>query len=272
MIEVVGVSKKFLTQAVLHQVSFQMDRGETFVVLGQSGVGKTVFLKLMAGLINPDEGYIHIQTKKIGMLFQKNALFDSLNVYENLDFSLRENTKHSIADRKTIILQYLEWVGLKDTGALFPHELSGGMQKRLGIARALITRPEVILYDEPTAGLDPITSRMIIDLIVRLKEEMGTTVIVVTSDVLRAYQMANRISLLVKGPSGASLVIAGTPAETRSSTHAAVNQFVHGHLKGPLTGANPMEDWRGTDSHRKRSSLRTLSIEELCAELDNDPF
>jgi phospholipid/cholesterol/gamma-HCH transport system ATP-binding protein len=220
---------------VLHRVSFHVAPGQSYVVLGQSGVGKSVLLKIMAYLLPPDEGNVRIGTRDIGMLFQKNALFDSLTVHENLEFPLRERTRLKREERKERITKFLDWVGLPGTGKLFPDELSGGMQKRLGIARALIVEPRVLFYDEPTAGLDPITSRLIAELMLRLKRELGTTIVVVTSDVMRAYQLADRIGVLMRTPEGAVLAQAGSPDEARASKDPAIQQFLQGLTEGPLT-------------------------------------
>lgn len=235
MISVREVSKAFGGLPVLHRVSFHVARGHSLVILGQSGVGKSVLLKLLAGLMRPDTGDLHVATRNVGMLFQKNALFDSLTVHENLEFPLRERTDLGLKTRREKITQFLEWVGLPNTGTLFPDELSGGMQKRLGIARALIVEPEVLFYDEPTAGLDPITSRMIADLILRLRKELKTTLVTVTSDVQRAFQLGDAIALLMRTPEGALLLEAGSPSQAKDSTHPAVQQFLRGLAKGPLT-------------------------------------
>lgn len=235
MIEIQNISKRFFSHAILNKVSFEVARGQSLVILGQSGVGKSVLLKILANLIVPDQGSVRIDTRNIGMLFQKNALFDSLTVHENLDFPLREHTDLSEASRKLKVEKYLQWVGLAGTGHQFPVELSGGMQKRLGIARALIVEPEVLFYDEPTAGLDPITSRVIADLMLRLKSELKTTVVVVTSDVMRAFQLGDQIALLMRSPEGAIFVPAGSPEEAKASTNPAIQQFLKGLTKGPLT-------------------------------------
>jgi len=242
MIHVDNISKTFALMPILKNVSFSVEKAKSFVVLGQSGVGKSVLLKILAGLIQPDEGRVHLDSRDIGMLFQKNALFDSLTVFENLEFPLRERTTLSANDRKTEIKKFLEWVGLPNTEQQFPDELSGGMQKRLGIARALIVKPEILFYDEPTAGLDPITSRIIADLILRLKKEFGTTIVVVTSDVLRAYQLGDHIGLLIPNPNGACLLQAGTPNEAKASRVPEIHQFLSGLTHGPLTdtAANPI--------------------------------
>lgn len=243
MITAHGVSKRFFTQPVLHDVSFEVQRGSSLVILGQSGIGKSVLLKILARLILPDDGTVRIATADIGMLFQKNALFDSMTVSENLDFPLRERTGLGVRQRKEKITRFLDWVGLSGTESLYPDELSGGMQKRLAIARALIVEPQLLLCDEPTAGLDPITSRMIAELLLRLKAELGTTFVVVTSDIMRAFQLGERIGLLVPSSphGGAHLVEAGTPDEARASRDPAIHQFLHGLAQGPL--ASHAEDF-----------------------------
>ncbi|MEW6056870.1 MAG: ATP-binding cassette domain-containing protein [Bdellovibrionota bacterium] len=241
MLQVSNVSKRFFTQPVLNRISFDVERGQSLVILGQSGVGKSVLLKILAQLVVPDEGSVQIESRNLGMLFQKNALFDSLTVEENLEFPLRERTELDRRLRLERIRKFLDWVGLSESRSLYPDELSGGMQKRLGIARALIVEPEVLFYDEPTAGLDPITSRIIADLILRLKKEFGTTIIVVTSDVMRAYQLADQIGILMKSPEGAVFVRAGSPEQARNSEDPAIQQFLQGLTKGPLTSAMEQE-------------------------------
>lgn len=235
MIQVTQLSKWFPSQPVLYRVSFSVEEGQSYVILGQSGIGKSVLLKTLARLIEPDEGFAEIKTRNLGMVFQKNALFDSLSVFENLDFTLRERTTETPGERRKKIQTYLDWVELGNTAKLMPSELSGGMQKRLAIARALIVEPQVVLYDEPTAGLDPITSRLIADLILRLKKETNATIVTVTSDVLRAFQLADRVGLLVRGEEGAELLDIGTPDMARASGDARVQQFLKGQTKGPLT-------------------------------------
>lgn len=260
MIDVSGVTRHFVGISVLHNVTFQVERGQTYVILGQSGSGKSVLLKILAGLLTPDEGHVRIQSRNRGMLFQKNALFDSLTASENLDFPLREKSQLNLSQRKEKIQYFLKSVGLEGCENLFPHELSGGMQKRLGIARALIIEPEVIFYDEPTAGLDPITSRMIVDLIIEMKKKHSTTIVAVTSDVLRAFQMADQLGLLVRTHTGAHLIPAGTPQQAKASTDPAIQQFIQGLTSGPLT--NDLDKFVPQPS----------SLAELCAELENDPF
>lgn len=235
MLKVKHISKSFLQNHVIEEASFSLEKGQSYAILGQSGGGKSVLLKMLAGLIQPDKGEITLGTQNVGMLFQKNALFDSLTVFENLDFTLRESSKLSVAERKRLCDQYLSWVELKGTEKLYPDELSGGMQKRLGIARALILSPEIVFYDEPTAGLDPITSEVIAALIVRLNQETKSTIVTVTSDVLRAFQIAETIGILLPGKSGSVLHTIGSPTEVKNSTSASVQQFIRGSTKGPLT-------------------------------------
>lgn len=245
-IELIDVSLSFGEEPLLRGVSLSIARGEAFVLIGPSGQGKSVLLKLMAGLISPTSGDVLIEGKnlrtmqrqdreelarKVGMLFQKNALFDSLTAGENVAFPLREVLEAGDLEVIQAIRYYLEAVGLSHARDLYPDEISGGMQKRLGIARALALKPQIVFYDDPTAGLDPITSRKIIQLIKDLQREQGTTLVAVTNDMNRAYQTADRIGMVVDG----ELVITGSPEETQRHPDARVQQFIHGRLEGPLT-------------------------------------
>ncbi len=241
MIEVCNIQKAFFNQTVLNRISFSVEEGKSLVILGQSGVGKTVLLKILAQLLSPDEGTVIVRSKSVGMLFQKNALFDSLTVFENLEFPLKEKGERDPLKRKQKIEKFLDWVGLSQSAQLFPDSLSGGMQKRLGIARALIIEPKVLFYDEPTAGLDPITSRKIAELILTLKNEFGSTIVSVTSDVFRAYQMADKIGLLYRTEEGAHFLETGTPEQTKTNSNALISQFVQGKTNGPLTETDWME-------------------------------
>jgi phospholipid/cholesterol/gamma-HCH transport system ATP-binding protein len=245
-IELIDVSLSFGEEPLLRGVSLSIAPGEAFVLIGPSGQGKSVLLKLMAGLIYPTSGDVLIEGKnlrtmqrqdreelarKVGMLFQKNALFDSLTAGENVAFPLREVLEAGDLEVIQAIRYYLEAVGLSHARDLYPDEISGGMQKRLGIARALALKPQIVFYDDPTAGLDPITSRKIIQLIKDLQREQGTTLVAVTNDMNRAYQTADRIGMVVDG----QLVITGSPKETQRHPDARVQQFIHGRLEGPLT-------------------------------------
>ena len=205
-IELLDVTVTFGEETILKNVSLEIYEGENFVIVGPSGQGKTVLLKLMAGLITPTSGSVLVRGKnwqilstrekqellyKLGMLFQKNALFDSMTVGNNIAFPMREVTSASEVEIDQTVVRFLEAVGLPQAKDLYPDEISGGMQKRLGIARALALKPEIIFYDDPTAGLDPITSRKIIDLIKELQKKDNATVIAITNDMNRAYQMAD---------------------------------------------------------------------------------
>jgi phospholipid/cholesterol/gamma-HCH transport system ATP-binding protein len=241
-----NVSVRFSTTTLLEKVQLQVQPGEFLVLIGPSGQGKTMTLKLFAGLLAPTSGQvlfegqdIHAMPEKereqvllqMGMLFQRNALFDSLTAGENIAFPLREKTQMSDAQINEKVEFFLEQVGLAAARDLYPAELSGGMQKRLGIARALALSPKILLYDDPTAGLDPITSRRIIELIVRLGREQNSTLIAVTNDMARAYQLADRIAMVVDR----QILVTGNKAETLAHPDPRVRQFIHGQLHGPLT-------------------------------------
>jgi phospholipid/cholesterol/gamma-HCH transport system ATP-binding protein len=216
---------------VFQDLSLDVARAESIAILGPSGSGKSVLLKIMAGLIEPDQGTVRIDSKNLGMLFQKNALFDSLSVEENLLFPLRERLGITGQAARERVNELLTAVRLEGSEKLFPIELSGGMQKRLGIARALVVNPEVIFYDEPTAGLDPITSRAIAELIGNLQKKQASTIVTVTNDIGRAYQLASRIFLLAQG----KLIEGGTPEQVRETSRPEIKQFVNGLQEGPLT-------------------------------------
>jgi phospholipid/cholesterol/gamma-HCH transport system ATP-binding protein len=241
-----GVEVAFGEQVVLKNINVEIPRGEVLVLMGPSGQGKTTLLKTMSGLVTPRNGKVFINEqdwstlggnprfetlKKLGMLFQKNALFDSLTCGENIAFPLRETTELNSAEIQTKVDVFLEAVGITHAKFLYPDEISGGMQKRLGIARALALNPEIIFYDDPTAGLDPITSRKIVELILDLQKKNKSTVVAITNDVNRAYQLAHRMALVVDQ----EVVITGTPEETKKHPDPRVQQFIHGALSGPLT-------------------------------------
>lgn len=233
-----GFDKMALFQALNLQILSQ----ERVALIGPSGVGKTTLLKLLAGLINPQAGQVSFlgnhwnsQTlttqsflrKKMSLLFQKNALFDSMTIMDNLTFTLRESEPHlaseEIYSRAKIAL---ESVKLNQVSHLYPDQLSGGMQKRVGIARAQILKPQAILYDDPTAGLDPITSRQIIDLILDLQNKTQSTILIVTNEMARAYQVATRIIYLDKS----GLVDLGPPELAKKTSHHQAHLFLQGRL------------------------------------------
>lgn len=234
-------------QVVLRDINLEVEKGECLVLIGPSGKGKTSLLKTMAGLITPQNGEVFVEqnnlatlskkervtlVKKMGMLFQKNALFDSLTCSDNIAFPLRETgfTRDENEIQKRIDY-FLEEVGLSHAKQLFPDEISGGMQKRLGIARALALEPQIIFYDDPTAGLDPITSRKIVELILRLKKEKGSTVVAITNDMNRAFQLGDRIAMVVDQ----QVIVTGNPEQTKKSSDLRVKQFINGELQGPLS-------------------------------------
>ena len=240
------VSIDFGDGHILKNVNLEVKAGESVVLIGPSGFGKSVVLKLFAGLLKPTAGRVMVAGKdlhaistreqvelllQMGMLFQKNALFDSLTVGENIAFPLREKTRLSESEIQERVSYFLEAVAIPHARALYPDEISGGMQKRLGIARALALKPKIVFYDDPTAGLDPITSRLIIDLILQLRQENKSTVVAVTNDMARAYQLADRITMVVDS----ELIVTGGREATLKHKDPRVAQFIRGSLTGPLT-------------------------------------
>ncbi len=239
IVEFRHVSKRFGTQDVLKDVSFTLERGKTTVVLGESGTGKSVLLKHMTGLLRPDRGEIFIDGQRIdqlnekalvpvrrrfGFLFQMGALFDSLTAGQNVAFPLIEHTEYSDEDIARIVHKKLEMVGLDGIQNKRPAELSGGQRKRVALARAIALDPEIILYDEPTTGLDPIRADSINDLIVKLKNELGVTSVVVTHDMTSAFKVADRILMLHQG----RFIADGAAEDIRNSTDIHVQRFVAG--------------------------------------------
>jgi phospholipid/cholesterol/gamma-HCH transport system ATP-binding protein len=243
--------KRFMLKRVLKGVNLIVNPGETLVIMGQSGCGKSVLLKHVVGLIAPDRGHIyidgeditHFRTKKLfemrmrfGMVFQGAALFDSLTVAENVGLAIREHTNKSENEVDEICEQKLHMVGLSDIGDKRPAELSGGMRKRVGFARAIAMEPECILYDEPTTGLDPIMADVINNLIIKLNDELEITSVVVTHDLASAYKVGDRIAMLHDG----RIIFIGTPDEVRNTDNETVRQFVEGSAEGPIrTGNQP---------------------------------
>jgi len=244
-IVVEGVSKSFGQKKILDQIDLFIERGETLVIIGRSGVGKSVLLKNLVRLLEPESGKIWIEgievtdlstkhlmelRKKFGMLFQGGALFDSLTVAGNIGLMLQEHTTMSPTDIDRRVSDCLAMVGLQDTGHKLPSELSGGMKKRASLARAIVMQPKYILYDEPTTGLDPITSDAINDLIIKLQTELGVTSIIVTHDMPSAFKIADRIAMLRRG----KIVFVGTVDEVKNTDHPMVRQFIEGRAHGPL--------------------------------------
>jgi phospholipid/cholesterol/gamma-HCH transport system ATP-binding protein len=243
VVDVAGLRKSFDRAEVLRGVSFQLDRGETLVVMGGSGSGKTVLLRHVAGLIRPDAGEVRVFglgierlseeellpiRRRMGYVFQGAALFDSLSVYENVAFPLREHTGLAEPEIRERVAHVLSLVGLgEDVLTQLPSELSGGMRKRVGIARALVIEPELMLFDEPTAGLDPTNSKMVGELIVQLKGGAGDTSIVVTHDVELARTVADRLAILLDG----RFAVVGHPNEVMTSGDPAVQAFLAGEAR-----------------------------------------
>lgn len=229
----------FGTHTVLDNIDLDVYKGETLAVLGPSGTGKSTVLRSMIGLLEPNGGQIFIQGEdvsgldedgwnrlrmKMGMVFQYSALFDFLTVGENVAFGLRQHTDKSNEEIQDIVTQMLDLVGLPSTQDLYPAELSGGMKKRVGLARAIAVNPEIVLYDEPTAGLDPIMSRNISRLIKKTQEQLHVTSVLVTHDMQSAFYAADRVAMLYEG----HIVAIGTAEEMKNSTNPIVKAFIEG--------------------------------------------
>lgn len=233
-IEVRNLIKKFDDRVVINDISFKVADGEVLAIVGFSGSGKSTVLKLISGLIPFDNGEILTSEGDIAMVFQYSALFDSLNVFDNISFALRERKdlrkKYTEKDLKEIVSQKLELVGLQGIEKKFPSELSGGMQKRVSFARAIVTKPNTILYDEPTAGLDPMSSTLIEDYIVRLKREINAASIVVTHQMSTITRTADRVIMLYDG----KIVFEGTPRDLLKQDNPYTKQFVTASLDGPM--------------------------------------
>jgi phospholipid/cholesterol/gamma-HCH transport system ATP-binding protein len=244
-IEVVDLYKSFDDNHVLRGVNLEVSKGESMVVIGGSGVGKSVLIKCIIGLVRPDSGSIRVDgqeitslsdkslseiRKKFGMLFQAGALFDSLPVWENVGFGLKQHTGLKDEEIKAIAVEKLRLLGLRNVGDLMPSELSGGMRKRVSLARAIAMEPEILLYDEPTTGLDPIMADAINDLIVQMRKKLEVTSIAITHDMVSAYKIADRIAMLYEG----QIIGVGTPQQIRESSNAIVQQFIQGRAEGPI--------------------------------------
>jgi phospholipid/cholesterol/gamma-HCH transport system ATP-binding protein len=245
VIDVVGLSKAFGPKVVLSDVNLQVYEGESLVILGGSGTGKTVLLRNVMGLLTPDSGFVavdgktvHSRTreelfeirKKIGMCFQMAALFDSMTVEENISFSLHRHTAMSKAQIASRVDECLSMVGMKGTQKMMPVELSGGMKRRVGFARAIALKPKILLFDEPTTGLDPVMTDVIGRIILGLKFELGITSITITHDLKSAFYIADRIALLFKG----ECIACEAPQAFQNNPHPVVQQFLNGSADGPF--------------------------------------
>lgn len=245
VIEMQGVKKGFGSRQILKGVDISVRRGETMVILGGSGTGKSVSIRHVIGLLEPDEGEIWVlgermnhaleETKarlrsRMGVLFQSGALINWLTVYENVALPLRELRLAEGEELDRIVTEKLRWLGLLPAKDLLPGDISGGMKKRAGLARALTTNPEILLYDEPTSGLDPVMSQVINELVVRMREELGVTQVIVTHDMSSAYYIADRITFLYQG----QVRMVGTVDEIKNADDPVVQQFIHGASQGPM--------------------------------------
>lgn len=246
-IEIRGLCKAFGKKVVLDGVDVDIKKGESLVVIGGSGTGKSVLIKCIQGILTPDSGSIKIDGvditqqnrdeaeksyAKMGMLFQGAALFDSLSVWENVAFGLIENKKMPKKQAKQEAIKVLKQVGLAaEVADLSPSELSGGMQKRVGLARAIATKPEIIFFDEPTTGLDPIMSDVINDLIIESVKGLGATALTITHDMASARKIADKIAMLYRG----KIVWQGTVKEMDKTDNPYVKQFINGSSKGPIS-------------------------------------
>lgn len=235
MIKFENVSKKYDDKIILDNVSFSVADSETLAIIGFSGTGKSTVLRIISKLTEADSGNIILSNDDIGMVFQYSALFDSLNIYENVAFAYHERPdlkkEYKESQLKQIVAENLRMVGLQNIEDLYPSELSGGMQKRVSFARAIITRPSIMLYDEPTAGLDPVSSTVIEDYIVRLKNELKTSSIVVTHQMSTITRTADRVIMLYQG----KIVWEGTPQELLKADNPYTHQFVYATKEGPMT-------------------------------------
>jgi len=247
VIEVKDVTKIFGTRTVLDGISLQVKKGESLVIMGGTGSGKSTMLRIMSGTLKADGGdvicfgksitemtedeLLDYRKRGIGILFQSGALFNSMSVYDNVALPLREHTNLEESTIEVVVKIKLELVGLRLHGDKMPAQLSGGMKKRAGLARAMALDPKILFYDEPSAGLDPVTSAEIDELIIGLNKRLGVTTVVVTHEMDSAFRVADRMVLLDRG----KFVASGTPDEMKNSTDPLVHQFIFGLTQGPLT-------------------------------------
>lgn len=233
MITIQGLSHRFGSKLVLDNISLTIHRGEIVAIMGSSGGGKTTLLRCLTGLLRPSEGSIEIDgvdalaepekvREKMGLVFQNAALFDSLNVFDNIVFGAKRKWRLKRVEQQRLVLQLLKEVGLEGSARLMPSELSGGMRKRVALARALAMKPDLLLYDEPTSGLDPVTAYSIDQLIVQLRDSAGMTSVVVSHDVSSVFRVADRIAFLEKG----RLTFVGHPQEFMDSRQMAIRELV----------------------------------------------
>ena len=246
MIEVVDLYKSFNSREVLRGVNFTVEEGQSLALIGGSGKGKSVLLKLIIGLMKPDRGKIVIDNQDIsklrgkllkhlkerfGIVFQGGALFDSLTVFDNVAFPLREKTRLKATEIRDMVLMELARVGLAGEENKYPAEISGGMKKRVALARCLVMNPEIVLFDEPTTGLDPLIGKAIHKLIRECQKSLNFTAIIVTHEIPEIFSMVDRVAMLYDG----KIIFTGTPEEINASRDPVIHQFIHGELEGPIS-------------------------------------
>ena len=254
LIEVKNLTKSFEGRVVLDGINLSVERGSVFAIMGGSGCGKTTLLRHLIGIVRPDSGQILVggqditlfdenlmdgYRRRFGMLFQMGALLNSLSVHDNIALPLREHTELDEKIIGVIVKMKLELVGLRDFEHLKPAQLSGGMQKRVALARALALDPEIVFYDEPTSGLDPVVTGVISQLIVDVSKRMGITSVVVTHDIGSAFKIADKMVVLFRG----KVVAQGTPKDIQQSTDPLVQQFIHGSPDGPIPLRQSSKDY-----------------------------
>jgi len=245
MIELINIHKSFGSQIVLNGLNLSVPAGKTTAVIGPSGEGKSVLLKHIIGLLQPDQGDVLVEGRsivglrrshlnqvreKFAMVFQNAALFDSMTVYENIAFPLEEKTELDRDEISVRVATALQEVGLKEVNQKYPDELSGGMKKRVGLARALLLQPQIVLFDEPTTGLDPVIRRAIHQLIKETQAKFGFTAVIVSHDIPDIFEVAHFVAMLYQG----EILQFGTPEEIQASSHPVVRQFISGSLDGPI--------------------------------------
>ena len=245
IISVKNLTKQFNGRIVLNDISFDIYKGEVFVIMGCSGGGKSTLLKNLIGIYKPDKGSVVINShnladiseeefdhlrRKFGMVFQSAALLDSLTVKDNVALPLREHTNLAEEIISIIVRLKLSLVGLRDFEDYFPSQLSGGMQKRVGIARAIALDPDIVFYDEPTSGLDPVMAAVIDKLILDLSRKLSITSVVITHDMQSVFKISDRVAMLHKG----EIIALGSPQDIRNNNDSTVQQFINGHPEGPI--------------------------------------
>lgn len=245
MIKIINLRKSFGDKKVLDGVDLEIEKGKITVIIGRSGEGKSVLIKHIIGLLKPDSGQIllddqditamserdfHEVLKRFGMLFQGAALFDSMTVAENVGFALKEHTDMNDEDILKVVTERLRRVGLVNVEKMMPSELSGGMKKRVGLARAIVMDPEIVLFDEPTTGLDPIMSDSVADLVLETQRALKTTYILITHDIPFSYKIADKIAMLHEG----RIIEQGTVEDLKASTNPIIRQFLEGRAQGPI--------------------------------------